>query len=67
MSQFKIPNEPSGMEIAQREADEAAGDADPRERVWGASPPDWLTAQAKAIGTARAKKPKSAYQRRWPR
>lgn len=32
-----------------------------------ASPPDWLTAQAKAIGTARAKKPRSAYQRRWPR
>ena len=29
--------EPSGMEIAQREADEAAGDADPRDRVWGAS------------------------------
>jgi hypothetical protein len=28
-------------------------------------PPDWLTAQAKAIGTARPKKPRSAYQRRW--
>lgn len=27
--------EPSGMEIAQREADEAAGDQDPRDRVWG--------------------------------
>lgn len=25
----------SGMEIAQREADEAAGDNDPRDRVWG--------------------------------
>lgn len=29
-------DEPSGMEIAQREADEAAGDADPRDRVQGA-------------------------------
>lgn len=29
--------EPSGMEIAQREADEAAGDADPRDTVWGAA------------------------------
>jgi hypothetical protein len=28
-------------------------------------PPDWLTAQAKAIATARAKKPRSAYARRW--
>lgn len=28
--------EPSGTEIAQREADEAAGDNDPRDRVWGA-------------------------------
>jgi len=27
--------------------------------------PDWLTAQAKAIATARPKKPRSAYQRRW--
>jgi hypothetical protein len=26
--------------------------------------PDWLTAQAKAIGTARPKKPKAAYVRR---
>jgi hypothetical protein len=30
-----------------------------------APPPDWLTAQAKAIGTARPKKPRSAYARRW--
>jgi hypothetical protein len=29
--------EPSAMEIAQREADEAAGDNDPRDRVWGSS------------------------------
>jgi hypothetical protein len=30
-------------------------------------PPDWLTAQAKAAGTARAKPPRSAYvqRRRW--
>jgi hypothetical protein len=27
--------------------------------------PDWLTAQAKAIGTARPAKPKSAYVRRF--
>lgn len=32
-----------------------------------APPPDWLDCQAKAIGTARAKKPRAAYQRRWPR
>jgi hypothetical protein len=29
--------EPSGMDIAQQEADEAAGDNDPRDRVWGSS------------------------------
>lgn len=28
--------EPTGMEIAQREADEAASDNDPRDQVWGA-------------------------------
>lgn len=29
--------EPTAMQIAQSEADEAAGDADPRERVWGST------------------------------
>jgi hypothetical protein len=29
---------PSGMEIAQREADEAAGDKDPRDKVLGVKP-----------------------------
>jgi hypothetical protein len=31
----------------------------------GTVQPDWLTAQAKAIATARPKKPRSAYVRRW--
>lgn len=36
---FSAACEPSGMEIAQREADEAAGENDPRDRVWGAPLP----------------------------
>jgi len=48
------------MQIAQREAAEAAGDADPRDRVWGA--PDWLTAQSKFQSAGRPKpRPKSSY------
>jgi hypothetical protein len=53
--------EPSGMDIAQREADEAAGDADPRDRVCGPSP-DWLSAQRKFQQAGRPKpRPKSSY------
>lgn len=63
MSDFESPPpEPSGMDIAQREAEEAAGDADPRDRVWGASSPDWLTAQQKFQQAGRPKpRPKSSY------
>jgi hypothetical protein len=34
--------------------------------VTPAFPPDWLTAQAKAATTARPRKPRAAYKRRWP-
>jgi len=41
--------EPSAMQIAQSEADEAAGDADPRERVWGSTAETKIEPAANAL------------------